>query len=99
VFKDVLWGLDNTGQTVHGHDGIADADIDYPEALTVYENNTGDNPIIVGVSDTGVLYDHPDLADVMWDGSNCVGNDTNGNPINGGCIHGFNFVIYKTMVL
>ena len=89
---DKLWGLHNTGQVVNFHTGTKDADIDYPEAMTVYENNTAsDNEIIVAVVDTGVMYDHPDLADVMWNGSDCVGQDSNGDPINGGCIHGFNF--------
>ncbi|MBA7602382.1 hypothetical protein ES703_09471 [subsurface metagenome] len=54
-----MWGLDNTGQT----GGTVDADIDAPEAWDIH---TGDPEIIVAVSDTGIDYNHPDLADNMW---------------------------------
>ncbi len=58
-----LWGLNNTGQTVGGQVGIADADIDAPEAWDV---STGSTSIVVGVIDTGVDYNHPDLAANIW---------------------------------
>ncbi|MFW6061372.1 MAG: S8 family serine peptidase, partial [Planctomycetota bacterium] len=54
-----LWGMHNTGQT----GGVADADIDAPEA---WDLNTGTGDVIVGVIDTGVDYNHPDLAENMW---------------------------------
>jgi subtilisin family serine protease len=54
-----LWGLHNTGQT----GGTADADIDAPEAWT---NAFSSTSVIVGVVDTGVDYDHPDLNANMW---------------------------------
>jgi len=54
-----LWGLNNTG----GSGGTADVDIDAPEA---WELTTGDSNMVVGVVDTGVLYNHPDLANNMW---------------------------------
>lgn len=50
-----LWGLDNSGQT----GGTSDADIDAPEA---WEINTGQNDLVVAVIDTGIDYNHPDLA-------------------------------------
>lgn len=51
---DEMWGLNNTGQT----GGTDDADID--------EITTGSTEILVGVIDTGVDYDHEDLAANMW---------------------------------
>ncbi len=82
TYKNLLWGLDNTGQT----GGAVDADIDAPEAWNISEGK--ENDIIVAVIDTGVAYNHPDLAANMWDGSNCV--DEYGKTL-GGCIHGYDF--------
>lgn len=54
-----LWGLHNTGQM----GGVADADIDAPEAWDI-RNSAGD--VIVAVIDTGIRYTHEDLAANMW---------------------------------
>jgi len=53
------WALNNTGQL----GGTTDADIDAPEAWDI---ETGDPNIIIAVVDTGVDWDHPDLADNIW---------------------------------
>lgn len=53
-----LWGMHNTGQS----GGTADADIDAPEA---WQTSVGTD-VIVAVIDTGVDYNHEDLADNMW---------------------------------
>ena len=52
------WALENTGQAVFGISGSPDADIDAPEA---WSTTTGTG-IRVGVVDTGVHGEHPDLA-------------------------------------
>ena len=49
-----LWGLHNNGQL----GGTLGKDIDAPEAWGIM---TDSSPIVVGVVDTGVNYDHPDL--------------------------------------
>ncbi|WP_120796899.1 S8 family serine peptidase [Thiocapsa rosea] len=54
-----LWGLRNTGQT----GGTPGADINATEAWDTF---TGDATVVVGVIDTGIDYNHPDLAANMW---------------------------------
>lgn len=65
------WALHNTGQT----GGTPDADIDAPEAWDI---ETGDKSIIIAIHDTGVDWDHPDLADNIWVNP---GEDLNGNGV------------------
>ena len=58
-----LWGLSNTGQYVNGVRGIFGSDIDAPGAWSI---TTGSPDVVVGVIDTGVDYNHPDLAANIW---------------------------------
>ena len=58
-YLSLQWGLNNTGQT----DGLADADIDAPEAWDI---QTGNRSVLIGVIDTGVNYKHEDLANNIW---------------------------------
>ncbi|MDO8987556.1 MAG: S8 family peptidase, partial [Coriobacteriia bacterium] len=73
---DELWGMQNTGQT----GGTVDADID---ATVAWEEQTGSSDVIVAVIDTGVDYNHPDLAGNMWVNAgeiprNMLDDDNNG---------------------
>ncbi|MEB3881890.1 S8 family serine peptidase, partial [Lyngbya sp. CCY1209] len=75
----------NTGQT----GGTPDADIDAPEAWDV---QTG-NDVVVGVIDTGVDYNHPDLANNMWTNPGETPGDGIDNDGNGYVddVHGYDF--------
>lgn len=85
--RELLWGLDNTGQNVNGIFGTQDTDVDAPEAWAINEGTNAS--VIVAVIDTGVAYNHPDLQANMWDGSNC--KNENGQTIPGGCNHGYDY--------
>ncbi len=81
------WGLHNTGQ----NSGTADIDIDGPDA---WDTITDAGNLVVGVVDTGIDYNHPDLRDNMWVNtgeiaSNGIDDDANGVVDD---IHGLNAV-------
>jgi len=62
------WALHNTGQYelflgFASVDYKYDADMDVPEAWNI---ETGDEDVVIAIIDTGVDYNHPDLADNIW---------------------------------
>ncbi len=68
------WALNNTGQT----GGTPDADIDAPEA---WDTQTGNASVIVGIIDTGIDYNHPDLAANIWHNPGESGNGKENNGV------------------
>jgi subtilisin family serine protease len=76
-----LWGMQNT----------LDTDIDAPEA---WDRGTGNQNVVVGVIDTGIDYNHQDLAGNIWwnpgeTPDNGIDDDGNGYVDD---VHGWNFV-------
>ena len=65
------YGLNNTGQTsIFGDTGVINADINAPEAWDLLAAAGapagGQQDVVVGLIDTGVDYNHPDIAASMW---------------------------------
>ncbi len=82
-----MYALRNTGQT----GGTPGADIKATQAWDLF---TGDPNLLVGVIDTGIDYNHPDLANNAWTNpgevpGNGVDDDANGFVDD---VHGYDFV-------
>src|SRR5262245_20311965 len=83
----LLWGLHNIGQT----GGAPGADIGAESAWTI---TVGDRSVLVGVLDSGIDYNHPDLRDNIWTNpgeipGNGVDDDGDGFIDD---VHGWDFV-------
>ena len=80
-----LWGLDNQGQT----GGTAGADVNIAEAWKV---STGSKGPLISVIDSGIDYNHPDLAANMWVNPGEIPGDGIDNDGNGVVddVHGYN---------
>jgi subtilisin family serine protease len=80
-----LWGLNNTGQS----GGTAGADVSSREA---WKLNTGSKAPLISVIDTGIDYNHPDLAANMWVNPGEIPGDGIDNDNNGVIddVHGYN---------
>ncbi|MHC4698730.1 MAG: S8 family serine peptidase, partial [Planctomycetota bacterium] len=77
---DLLWGLQNTGQTVNGDPGTAGVDI---RAVGAWDLWTGGGDFRIAVIDSGIDYNHPDLIDNIWTNpaeipGNGIDDDANG---------------------
>ena len=81
-----LWGLNNNGQT----GGANDKDIDGTEA---WEKTTGSKDVLIGVIDTGVDRNHPDLKNNMWTNPNEIAGNGLDDDNNGYIddVHGWDF--------
>lgn len=76
---NLLWALENNGQNINGISGTDDADIDAPEAWDI---STGSGSIVIALVDSGIDYNHPELAGNVWENSDEIGGngiDDDGN--------------------
>src|ERR1700737_662307 len=78
-----LWALKNTGQTILGSPGKSGADIG---AEAAWSFTTGTRSVVVGVVDSGIDYNHPDLAANVWNNSLGIGGCPSGT-------HGYNAIL------
>ena len=74
------WGLQNTGLEVNYAVGTYDADIDATAAWSIH---TDCCDVIVAVIDSGIKYNHPDLAANMWVNTGETPGDSIDNDGNG----------------
>ncbi len=87
-----LWGMSNTGlKDSEGSIGVKGVDVG---AYDAWDIQTGSRNVVVAVIDTGVLWNHPDLAENIWtnqaeaNGLPNVDDDKNGFVDD---IHGYDF--------
>jgi subtilisin family serine protease len=82
-----LWGLKNVGQS----GGLFGADI---EAVPAWDRTVGKRSVVVGVVDTGINYNHPDLAPNVWSAPRSFTVDLGGGIVVtcAAGTHGFNAI-------
>ncbi len=85
-----LWGLQNTGQSIMGQTGTPGADIN---AVLAWDLSTGSRANVVTVVDTGIDYNHPDLAANVWSAPAAFTVTIGGSTITCAAgTHGFNAI-------
>ncbi|MEH7306310.1 S8 family serine peptidase [Neobacillus drentensis] len=90
-YYDQLWGLNNSGQPIKEINGLADIDVDAPEGWDKFSSKLPE--VVVGVIDTGVDINHPDLKGKIWTNTkeipaNNIDDDHNGYIDD---VHGWDF--------
>lgn len=91
-YYGLLWGLHNNAQVINNTAGVADVDIDAPEAWAYLDGKVVEE-VVVAVIDTGVDTRHPDLQGKMWINSGEIAGNGKDDDSNGYVddVHGWNF--------
>jgi len=86
AYYSQLWGMENTAQL----GGVVDADID---ASAAWDVTQGAPFITIGVIDSGVNYNHPDLINNMWTNPGEIPGNLMDDDLNGYIddVYGYNF--------
>lgn len=85
-----LWGLFNSGQSIQGTAGIPGVDIGATQA---WNSGGGNRSHVVGIIDTGIDYNHPDLAANIWSAPQAFSVTIGSLTINCAAgTHGFNAI-------
>ena len=83
----LLWGLANTGKNEPDRNGAPGTEVGLAgvdvNALKAWQITKGSRDITIAVIDTGIDYNHPDLAANMWKNSGEVAGDGVDNDKNG----------------
>ncbi|MCX5781103.1 MAG: S8 family serine peptidase, partial [Elusimicrobia bacterium] len=79
-YFELQWGLRNTGQSIDYVPGSCGSDIKAEDAWNICKGTSG---IIIALIDTGIDYNHPDLAKNIWTNTseipgNGIDEDNNG---------------------
>ena len=89
-FFNLEYGLKNTGQLINGSPGTAGADI---QAYKAWDITLGSRATVVGVVDTGIDYNHPDLIANIWSAPTAFTVTISGKTITCAAgTHGFNAI-------
>lgn len=91
TYADAQWAIDNPGHYIYVSEAgrmnkpaVRDMDMDVTEAWEFLDNSfPARKEVIVAVIDTGVDYNHPDLADHMWVNPGEIPGDNIDNDNNG----------------
>jgi uncharacterized repeat protein (TIGR01451 family) len=90
IFFDSQWTLRNTGQNINFQSGVAGADI---HAVQAWDVAQGSRSFVIGIVDSGVDYNHPDLVANIWSAPADFTVVVGGQPITCAAgTHGFNAI-------
>ena len=80
TYADKLWGLENYGQIIKNKQGNRNVDLDISSAWKITK---GSPTTVVGIIDTGIDFNHPDLKQCAWINPGEIPNNNKDDDNNG----------------